>query len=169
MKNIIILIALMVFSVTCFAQPTDATSTDSVKTIVKPEIKSDGTLFGTELNASTENVVIADLIADPSKYEGKTINLKGDISDVCQKAGCWTYITDGKNYMLVQTQHKFFLPKDAVGNISADGIFKLKEFPEEHAKEMLKESRNPRMKEEDIKGAQKVYVLEATGIKVYGK
>jgi hypothetical protein len=169
MKNIIIIVALLILIVPGFAQQGEVKATDSTSTIVvKPEAKvEDGTLFGSELSSTTVSIILADLIADPSKYEGKTINLKGGIADVCQQAGCWTYITDGTNFMLIQTLHKFFLPKDAVGKISADGTFKLKEFPEEHAKEMLKESRNPRMKEEDIKGPQKVYVLEATGIRVF--
>ncbi|MFI5145392.1 MAG: DUF4920 domain-containing protein [Ignavibacteria bacterium] len=171
MKTITIIIALIVFSVPGFSQQSDSTLADSTNTtIVKPDTKSDyGKLFGTDLNPSAETVILADLIADPSKFEGKTINIKGDIADVCQQAGCWTYITDGTNYLLVQTLHKFFLPKDAAGKIYADGVFKQKEFTEEHAKEMLKESKNPRMKEEDIKGPQKVFVLEATGIKVYSK
>ncbi len=171
MRNIIILISLILFIHTTLTQQTNVTATDTTKTpVIAPEAKTvEGILYGKELDPTTSNIALKDLVADPTKYEGQTINLKGDITDVCQEAGCWTKITDGTNYILVQTLHKYFLPKDAAGKISADGTFKQKEFTEEHAKEMLKESRNPLVKEDDIKGPQKVYVLEATGIKVNNK
>jgi hypothetical protein len=132
-------------------------------------VSDNGVLYGTELDQINPNVLLTELFANPSQYENKIINIKGDIADVCQNMGCWSNITDGTITILVQTLHKFFLPKDASGGVSADGTFKLKEISEEHAKEMLKESKNPKMKEEDIKGPQKTFILEATSIRVYSK
>lgn len=168
MKNLTILFISIFGFVSLYSQDKN----DNPSTLVKSTSVStmdDGVLYGNELDPTIHNITINDLLANPTNYEGKTVNLKGDIWDVCQGMGCWTNITDGINYVLVQTLHKFFLPKDASGKISADGIFKLKEFTEEHAKEMAKESKNPKMKEEEIKGPQKVYVLEATGIRVFNK
>ena len=166
---------LIIFTIFCtisiFSQnKTDYPSVPVTQPIPNPQIAvNDSVLYGNQLDPAAANVLLSDLIANPSSFEGKTINVKGEITDVCQEAGCWSYITDGTNYMMVQTLHKFFLPKDATGKLSADGVFKLKEFSEEHAKAILKESKNPRMKEEEINGPQKVYVLEATGIMVYSK
>ena len=153
----------IIFTTISFSQNTDTPKDVIVST------SDDGVLYGTELDPSITSVSLSDLIASPENFDGKTINLKGNIDDVCQRAGCWAKVIDGTNCILVQTQHKYFLPKDATGKISADGTFKSYVLTEEHAKEMLKESRNPKVKEEDIKGDQKMYVLVATGIKVYSK
>lgn len=34
-------------------------------------------------------VNLADLVANPSAYDGKTVRVEGTITDVCAKRGCW--------------------------------------------------------------------------------
>jgi polygalacturonase len=140
--------------------------TEETKIEAKGVQQDDGVLYGAELNAELKETSIADLITKPDEFTDKVIKISGDITDVCQAAGCWIVITDGTNTIRVSTRHKFFLPKDATGKTISEGTFKVVEETEEHAKEMNKESRNPTMKTEDIKGPQKVFVIQATGIKL---
>lgn len=136
----------------------------------KVEVKGiqhdDGMLYGAEMNAELTEVTIADLIAKPDEYNGKVVKLSGNITDVCQSAGCWMILSDGTNTMRVSTLHKFFLPKDATGKAISEGTFKVTEETEEHARMMNEESKNPTRKTEDIKEPQKVFLVQATGIKI---
>ena len=166
MKNIIgILSALLLFSFTTitFAQPEQKIEE---KIVVKGVLQEDGVLYGAELNAELKEVAITDLLAKPEDYDGKVIKISGNITDVCQSAGCWMILSDGTNNIRVSTLHKFFLPKDATGKAISEGKFKVTEVTEEHSKAMNEESRNPTMKTEDIKGPQKVFMIQATGIKI---
>jgi hypothetical protein len=62
-------------------------------------------------------VSIADLAAKPDAYVGKSFQVKGTITEVCQVMGCWVMLTDGKGSMMrVQMEEgKVAFPKDAAG------------------------------------------------------
>ena len=79
-------------------------------------------------------------------------------------------ISDGTNEVRVVTLHKFLLPKDcATNNTTVEGTFKVKEITEEQAKHYNDEAKNPKVKTEDIKGPQKVYMIEASGVLIAEK
>lgn len=163
-KITLLLFFTIIISTFVFAQETKDSSTVTGKKV------DDGFVYGNDLSSDVQSTLLSDLIANPENYEGKTISVSGSITDVCQAMGCWMKISDGNNEIMVQTLHKFFLPKDAVGgNAVTEGKFKMTEISEEHAKEMTKESLNPKVKPEDIKGPQKVYVIQATGVKILNK
>ena len=126
----------------------------------------DGMLYGKENDGTLTVMDIKDLMADPSANDGKTIVVKGNIAEVCQKMGCWMTMTEGSNTVRVVTLHEFFLPKDASGkNAVVSGKFIVKEISEEEAKHYNEESKNPKDAGE-IKGVQKGFEIEATGIKI---
>ena len=41
------------------------------------------------LAPGTTPVNLADLVANPAAYDGKTVRVEGTITDVCAKRGCW--------------------------------------------------------------------------------
>lgn len=133
---------------------------------VFPKELSDGTLYGTEIDASIAPTVIKEIFAAPENFEKKTVVVEANIVTVCQEMGCWTIITDGTNEMRAMTQHKFFMPKDLKEGSKAvvQGEFQLKEITEEQAKEYDNES--GKKSEKEIKGPQKMYMLKITGIKI---
>lgn len=47
-----------------------------------------GTVYG-ERPAKGKAIKLADLLADPESYVGKTVKVEGRIDDVCPKMGCW--------------------------------------------------------------------------------
>jgi hypothetical protein len=163
-KIIILLFFTIIISSFLFAQDANDSSTVTGKKV------DDGVVYGNDLSPDVQSILLSDLIANPENYEGKTICVSGSITDVCQGMGCWMKISDGTNEVMVQTLHKFFMPKDAAGgNAVTEGKFKMTEISEEHAKEMTKESLNPKVKPEEIKGTQKMYVIQATGVKILNK
>lgn len=128
---------------------------------------ADGTVYGADINTSTQVLTVKDIFADISSFEGKTVVVEGTISEVCKVGGCWTIITDGENYIRALTQHKFIIPKDmdVSKNYKAliEGEFAVKEITEEQAKHFAEESGKPT---DGIVGPQKMYRIKATGIKI---
>jgi hypothetical protein len=175
MKTIIsILSAFLLFSfaIVTFAQEgkdvkkEDKEVKKEEKVEVKGKVVDDGIIYGEDISSDLAEVQIADLLAKPDEYNGKNVKIIGNITDVCQSAGCWMILSDGTNTMRISTGHKFFFPKDATGKAVSQGTFKVIEETEEHAKHMNEESKNPSMKTEDIKGPQKTFVVITTGTKI---
>jgi len=76
------------------------------------------------LKASTP---IADLIRTPAKFLGKQVQVKGRVTEVCQKAGCWMMLVDdasGKSVRIKVSDGEIVFPKDAAGSQAiAEGVF----------------------------------------------
>jgi hypothetical protein len=135
---------------------------------VEPKELADGTLYGTDIDATAPVMKISDIFTDAESYKGKTVVVEATLTEVCQAMGCWTVVTDGTNDIRAMTLHKYFLPKDLSTGVKVviAGEFDIKEITEEQAKHFAEESKNPKVKPEDIKGPQKMYRIKATGIKV---
>lgn len=124
-----------------------------------------GILYGQEYDQGMTAVSYSEFIASPESSNGKTVLLKGNVSEVCQAMGCWMTMSDGVNSTRVKTGHEFFLPKDIAGRDAVVyGVFKISEISEEDAKHYAEESKDPSVKPEDIKGPQKAFEIDATGI-----
>ncbi len=127
---------------------------------------SDGTLYGTDINAEQKVLSVADIYADTSAYIGKNVVVKGNMSEICREGGCWIVVSDGTNSIRALTQHKFIMPKDMDINGKAavvEGVFSIKEITEEQAKHFAEESGKDTNL---INGPQKMYRIIATGIKI---
>ena len=135
---------------------------------VKAEVNEipDGILYGAEINAEQKILSVADIFADITGFEGKTVVVQGNMSEICREAGCWTVIGDGTSYIRAMTLHKFVMPKDMdiSGKVAVvEGVFAVKEITEEQAKHFAEESgKDPGT----ISGSQKMYRIVATGIKI---
>ena len=129
--------------------------------------QADGTLYGKDAIKNENVIKISDVAANPEKYNGQDITLQGTVADVCQKAGCWMVLTDGKNDIRIFTNHEFFLPKDSYDrNVILTGKFNIADVSEEDAKHYAEESNRARVKSSDIKGPQRWLTIDAAGIKI---
>lgn len=127
----------------------------------------DGMLYGKAYDGTLTIMSFSDLMSNPQDLDGKVVLVKGSVADVCQKMGCWMTISDGTNTVRVITQHEFLLPKDIAGREAVvAGQFNITELSEEAARHYNDESKNPAVKTEDIKGSQKGFEIQATGIKI---
>jgi hypothetical protein len=89
------------------------------------EHKTDGLKsFGGEVTLE-KAVSIADIYADPGKYEGEEIRIDGKIAQVCQHKGCWIKMAEGDKALIVRFKdYGFFVPKDAASSkVTIQGIF----------------------------------------------
>lgn len=163
-KNIFFLLAAMLmFSAVSYAQHGDHDSAGEEP--VGKEV-ADGTLFGSDIKADVEVISFDDLMSRPADFDGKEVVVKGSVSDVCQKMGCWLTMTSGSNTTRIKTSHEFFVPKGSAGQTAVvQGTFKIKEISEKMARHYNDESKTTTIKTEDIVGPQKGFELDATGIK----
>lgn len=129
---------------------------------------TDGTLFGKDYDPTMKVLDFSEVISNADANNEQVILVSGDVTEVCQKAGCWMMLSDGTNTARVKTMHEFFVPKDLKPGTRAIvmGTFKVTEISEKTARHYNDEAKDPKVKSEDIVGPQKVYEIEATGVKI---
>lgn len=96
-------------------------------------------------------VKFADVLKEPSKYEGKRVVVEGVVERVCQMQGCWMELAPEKGARGVRVamkDHAFFVPFNAAGlRARVDGTLSVKTLSQEDADhyegEGAKLKRNP--------------------------
>jgi len=69
---------------------------------------------------------ISKLLEKPDQYVGKTVQVKGKITEVCQMMGCWIMIADdtGKAVKIKVKDGEIVFPKESAGKMAiAEGKF----------------------------------------------
>lgn len=117
-----------------------------------------------------DQVPISTLTAKPADYVGKTVQVKGQISEVCEKMGCWMMLVDTASKAKVRIKVKdgeIVFPKDAIGKTAvAEGKFVKIELSKEQAIERAKheaEENNRKFDPASITGPQTIYQIAGTG------
>lgn len=116
----------------------------------------------------TTPTTIDTLLAQPAKYLGKTVRVDGVITAVCEMAGCWLELGDGKpgarTLRFKVDDGVIVFPASAKGKkASAEGVF------ERVSGEMAKEyeADRDRSKGGDTKNAVPAFQVKATGAVIY--
>jgi len=127
----------------------------------------DGTLYGKDYDPSMTMIEFSDLVNSSLEYNERVVLVKGTVAEVCQAMGCWMTMSHEGKTARIKTGHEFLLPKDIAGqNAVVIGTFKVTEISEADARHYNDETKNPKVKTEDIIGPQKVYEIDAMGIKI---
>lgn len=127
--------------------------------------ETEGTKYGAGVILRT-SIKVADLLAEPESYVGKTVRVDGVVQAVCQTMGCWIQLGDDENGTGIQFKVEdgvIVFPKDGKGHkASAEGTFEKiaagDAHEAEHAQEAMKQT-----------GATEVpkYRIRATGAVIY--
>jgi hypothetical protein len=92
--------------------------------------------FGKGVTAA-DPVAIAELLASPQKYVGRTVRIDGRIEEVCPMRGCWIDVAAEGRPGVVRvkvTDGEIVFPADAKGRaVSAEGVFERIELTGEQA------------------------------------
>ena len=81
----------------------------------QPDGVPQGEDFGAGLTL-VQATPLAEIMGDPARFAGDTLLIRGEVTEVCQKKGCWTVIREGDEHARVRFKdYGFFLPKDCVG------------------------------------------------------
>ena len=80
--------------------------------VAEAEVRS----FGQPL-AVAELTTLTDITDDPESFAGRTVKTEGEITQVCQRMGCWMEMRegDGPAIRVPMAGHSFFLPRDVSG------------------------------------------------------
>jgi hypothetical protein len=74
------------------------------------------TKFG-EAITETQETSLADIVADPAKFAGKTVRTSGTVLAVCKAAGCWMEVGDeAKRAHIKMAGHAFVVPRNSDGH-----------------------------------------------------
>ena len=74
-------------------------------------------------------VPVAQALAAPENFTGRTVRLVGPVDSVCQTKGCWMKVGAGEQSVFVKFKgYAFFVPKDAAGrDVVFEGELSVKE------------------------------------------
>jgi hypothetical protein len=115
-----------------------------------------------------EPITIAALMAKPDTYAGKTVQVKGKVTEVCQTMGCWLELVndDGQHVRFDAHEANISFPKESVGKQAiAEGKFIREELSRAEAVAQAKEEAKDKGKPFDESKVKPgvVYSIEGTG------
>lgn len=116
-----------------------------------------------------EPMPLATLIAHADDYSGKTVQVQGKITAVCQMMGCWMELTNdsGQRIRIKVEDGVIVFPKDSAGKTAvAEGKFTKTELTREQAIAQAQEEAEDNGRKFDpakVKGGMTLYQIEGTG------
>jgi hypothetical protein len=96
--------------------------------LAKPIVfEPDREVYGAKLKG-LDAVPLPKVVAERATFSGKNIQLRGRITSVCPKKGCWMTVVDGKETVRVKFRdYAFFVPLDAAGrDVTVEGTIEVK-------------------------------------------
>ena len=114
-----------------------------------------------------ESLAAADLLANPSSFDGKTVLVEGRVADVCAKMGCWMVVAhEGQTMRVRMKDHAFFVDKQGKGNdCRIEGVVVALEVDPKTVAHFESESRETdKMPEKGLEAGTLIYELVASGV-----
>jgi hypothetical protein len=117
----------------------------------------------------TSQTPIKTLLAAPDDYVGKTVQVKGKATEVCEMMGCWTNLVDesGKMIKIKVADGEIVFPKEHVGKVViAEGTLKKLELTKEQAIARAKheaEEQGRKFNPASVKSGTVIYQIQGTG------
>ena len=113
-------------------------------------------------------VAVASLMASPDPSVGKVVQVKGKISEVCEKMGCWMQLVDGDKTVRIKVNDgEIVFPKTALGKVAvAEGTLKKTEMTKEQAITKAKhdaEEQGRKFDPKSIKSGSTYYQIQGSG------
>lgn len=116
-----------------------------------------------------EAMPLATLVSHADEYAGKTVQVKGKITSVCQMMGCWMELTNdaGQHVRIKVEDGDIVFPKDSAGKMAvAEGKFTKTELTREQtiarAKEEAEES-GRKFDPSKVKAGMTLLQIQGTG------
>lgn len=154
MKKLILLLSLSIMAVS-FAEENKVEESKVVIT----QVIDGANVYGDKWQADFDHLTIEKAIEDHEMLIGEEMIFTGNISKVCQKAGCWMMLeTNGVIARVDFNKHSFFIPKDTQGQAEVLGFLHSKTMSDEKKKHL----------EEDGAGKlqNKIFEITATSVKI---
>ena len=115
-------------------------------------------------------VSVEKIYAEPGKFLGKTVAVKGKITEVCQMMGCWMNLADpetGKLLKIKVDDGDIVFPKDSIGKLAiAEGKLVKIELTREQAIAKARheaEEQGRKFNPASVKACTTIYQIQGTG------
>ena len=114
---------------------------------------------------------IAKVMAKPDKFVGKTVQVKGKVTEVCQMMGCWMDLADGGKSIHIKVDDGVIVfPKDSVGKQAlAEGKLIKVVLTKEQAIAQAKHAAEEQHRKFDpasVTTGKTIYQIEGTGVQL---
>ena len=111
---------------------------------------------------------VATIVAKPEQYVGKTVQVRGKVTEVCTMMGCWMQVVDQKDGMRIKVNDgEIVFPRTAVGKTAtAEGILKKLVLSKEQAVARARheaEEQGRKFDPASVKGGLVIYQVQGTG------
>ncbi|MCE2741011.1 MAG: DUF4920 domain-containing protein [Sphingobacteriales bacterium] len=143
-----------------------APAADSLQTAPTENAAVTASFYGEKITEDSA-VAVSELAALMGDKAEMPIKITGEITDVCQKKGCWMEIKNAAGAPLRVTfkDYGFFMPKDAAGKTAImAGIAKVEVTSIADLKEYAKDAGDDKAAIDAIKEPKKELVFEANGV-----
>jgi len=116
-----------------------------------------------------EPISVEKLLSAPDSYVGKTVQVKGKVTEVCEMMGCWMNLSDGSAKMIriKVNDGDIVFPKDAPGKMAvAEGKLSKQELSKEQVIASAKheaEEQGRKFDPSTVKSGKTVYQIDGTG------
>ncbi|MFQ5502623.1 MAG: DUF4920 domain-containing protein [Phycisphaerae bacterium] len=130
--------------------------------------------FGNPMKADTARVVtVAKVLDNSDAYDGRFLRVRGTVSGVCAKRGCWLRMKGaGDDSVFVKFTCPVegrLIPMEAVGHeVMVEGTLQVEEISEADARHYAEDSGQPADVIAAIVGPQKQVRMMAPAARVYG-
>ncbi len=150
-------------------RPVDPAPPPPAAPLAAPAAKTER--FGALLSNAAP-VAIASVLAAPKDHAGKTVKVRGQVSGVCQKKGCWMTLvppdqTDATPVRISFKDYGFFVPISLLGKqVLAEGLFEVRTLPQAQAQHYAEDAVKAGQPVKKVVGDQQTLALVATGVEV---
>jgi hypothetical protein len=109
---------------------------------------------------------LARVLANPERYALQPVLVRGRLTDVCQRKGCWTVLQDQAAQVRVRFKdYGFFLPKDSTGRQAfVEGVVVVETLTEEQARHYESEARDG--DPDSVRGPRRELGFTASGVRL---
>ena len=113
-------------------------------------------------------IPVATILASPDQYVGKTVQVKGKVSEVCEMMGCWMQVVDNDSAMRVKVNDgEIVFPKNSVGRVViAEGTLQKMVLTKEQAVARAKheaEEQHRKFNPASVKSGVTIYQIQGSG------
>lgn len=111
---------------------------------------------------------VSTILASPEQYVGKTVQVRGKVTEVCTMMGCWMQVVDQKDGMRIKVNDgEIVFPRTAVGQTAtAEGVLKKLVLNKEQAVARARheaEEQGRKFDPASVKGGLVIYQVQGTG------
>jgi hypothetical protein len=117
-----------------------------------------------------EPVSVDAVVSSPDRYVGQTVQVKGNVTEVCKKMGCWMMLVDPGSKKAIRIKVKdgdIVFPESAIGKPAvAEGKLVKLELTKEQvisARKHEAEENGKKFDPSTVKGGETMYQIAGTG------